>query len=41
MTRFLPTPLLGLRLRERAGHDPERLATAIDFTIKTLATSVT
>ncbi|MGW0194065.1 TetR/AcrR family transcriptional regulator [Nonomuraea sp. NPDC003201] len=33
------TTVLGLRVRERAGHDPQRLATAIDFTIKTLATS--
>ncbi|WP_433413820.1 TetR/AcrR family transcriptional regulator [Microtetraspora malaysiensis] len=33
------TTVLGLRVRERAGHDPQRLATAIDFTIKTLAAS--
>ncbi|MGW5158872.1 TetR/AcrR family transcriptional regulator [Nonomuraea wenchangensis] len=31
------TTVLGLRVRERAGHDPRRLATAIDFAIKTLA----
>ncbi|MEU1737116.1 TetR/AcrR family transcriptional regulator [Streptosporangium sp. NPDC020145] len=32
------TTVLGLRVRERAGHDPQRLATAIDFTIRTLTT---
>ncbi|MEU6798118.1 TetR family transcriptional regulator C-terminal domain-containing protein [Nonomuraea wenchangensis] len=31
------TTVLGLRVRERAGHDAQRLATAIDFTIRTLA----
>ncbi|MGW6497396.1 TetR/AcrR family transcriptional regulator [Nonomuraea angiospora] len=36
---LLFTTVLGLRVRERAGHDPQRLATAIDFTIRTLATS--
>ncbi|MGI5491121.1 TetR/AcrR family transcriptional regulator [Microtetraspora malaysiensis] len=36
---LLFTTVLGLRVRERAGHDPQRLATAIDFTIKTLAAS--
>ncbi|GAA3140374.1 TetR/AcrR family transcriptional regulator [Planomonospora alba] len=34
---MLFTTVLGLRVRERAGHDPQRLATAIDFTIRTLA----
>jgi TetR/AcrR family transcriptional repressor of nem operon len=38
---LLFTTVLGLRVRERAGHDPERLATAIDFAINTLATSAT
>ncbi|GAA3168274.1 TetR/AcrR family transcriptional regulator [Nonomuraea roseoviolacea subsp. carminata] len=33
------TTVLGLRVRERAGHDPERLATAIDFAIGALAAS--
>ncbi|WP_043632619.1 TetR/AcrR family transcriptional regulator [Nonomuraea candida] len=33
---LLFTTVLGLRVRERAGHDPRRLATAIDFTITTL-----
>ncbi|MCK2214998.1 TetR/AcrR family transcriptional regulator [Actinomadura sp. ATCC 31491] len=31
------TTVLGLRVRERAGHDAERLTTAVDFTIKMLA----
>ncbi|MEW9552612.1 TetR/AcrR family transcriptional regulator [Nonomuraea sp. NPDC050783] len=31
------TTVLGLRVRERAGHDAQRLATAIDFTIRMLA----
>ncbi|MDF5754273.1 TetR/AcrR family transcriptional regulator [Spongiactinospora sp. TRM90649] len=31
------TTVLGLRVRERAGHDPGRLATAIDFAIESLA----
>ncbi|MEV4012027.1 TetR/AcrR family transcriptional regulator [Nonomuraea angiospora] len=35
------TTVLGLRVRERAGHDPQRLATAVDFTIKMLAASTT
>jgi TetR/AcrR family transcriptional regulator, transcriptional repressor for nem operon len=35
---LLFTTVLGLRVRERAGHDPERLATAIDFAIQALAT---
>ncbi|TDD34257.1 TetR/AcrR family transcriptional regulator [Actinomadura sp. KC06] len=30
---LLFTTVLGLRVRERAGHDPQRLATAIDFAI--------
>ncbi|NUR87287.1 MAG: TetR/AcrR family transcriptional regulator [Nonomuraea sp.] len=34
---LLFTTVLGLRVRERAGHDPRRLAAAIDFTIKSLA----
>lgn len=38
---LLFTTVLGLRVRERAGHHPQRLATAIDFTIKMLATSAT
>ncbi|GAA3651378.1 TetR/AcrR family transcriptional regulator [Nonomuraea antimicrobica] len=41
---LLFTTVLGLRVRERAGHDPRRLATAIDFTVnalKTLTTSAT
>ncbi|NUW36751.1 TetR/AcrR family transcriptional regulator [Nonomuraea sp. SMC257] len=33
------TTVLGLRVRERAGHDPRRLATAIDFAVRALATS--
>ncbi|MET8867392.1 TetR/AcrR family transcriptional regulator [Nonomuraea sp. NPDC004580] len=33
----LLTTVLGLRVRERAGHDPQRLAKAIDFTIGLLA----
>ncbi|WP_242894498.1 TetR/AcrR family transcriptional regulator [Actinomadura litoris] len=33
---LLFTTLLGLRVRERAGHDPARLATAIDAAIQTL-----
>jgi TetR/AcrR family transcriptional repressor of nem operon len=31
---LLFTAVLGLRVRERAGHDPERLATAIDAAIR-------
>ncbi|MFC5822443.1 TetR/AcrR family transcriptional regulator [Nonomuraea insulae] len=38
---LLFTTVLGLRVRERAGHDPQRLTTAIDFTIRMLATSGT
>lgn len=38
---LLFTTVLGLRVSERAGHDPQRLATAIDFTIKMLAASGT
>ncbi|RJL27133.1 TetR/AcrR family transcriptional regulator [Bailinhaonella thermotolerans] len=34
---LLFTAVLGLRVRERAGHDPRRLAEAIDFTLRTLA----
>lgn len=30
------TTVLGLRVRERAGHDPARLSTAIDVAIQTL-----
>ncbi|MBT2212705.1 MULTISPECIES: TetR/AcrR family transcriptional regulator [Actinomadura] len=33
---LLFTTLLGLRVRERAGHDPARLATAIDAAIRAL-----
>ncbi|MEV5574784.1 TetR/AcrR family transcriptional regulator [Spirillospora sp. NPDC052269] len=33
---LLFTTVLGLRVRERAGHAPERLATTIDAAIKTL-----
>jgi TetR/AcrR family transcriptional repressor of nem operon len=33
---LLFTTVLGLRVRERAGHDPARLATAIDAAIQTL-----
>ncbi|MFE0258322.1 TetR/AcrR family transcriptional regulator [Streptomyces sp. NPDC059010] len=33
---LLFTTVLGLRVRERAGHDPERLATAIDVAIRAL-----
>ncbi|MEU8121469.1 TetR/AcrR family transcriptional regulator [Spirillospora sp. NPDC049024] len=33
---LLFTTVLGLRVRERAGHDPQRLATAIDFAIRGL-----
>ncbi|GAA0922445.1 TetR/AcrR family transcriptional regulator [Nonomuraea longicatena] len=38
---LLFTTVLGLRVRERAGHDPQWLVTAIDFTIAMLATSAT
>ncbi|WP_329012519.1 hypothetical protein [Streptomyces sp. NBC_00690] len=34
MARF--TTVLGLQVRERAGHDLDRLATAIDLVIRTL-----
>ncbi|MEU4573473.1 TetR/AcrR family transcriptional regulator [Nonomuraea sp. ATR24] len=34
---LLFTTVLGLRLRERAGHDPRRLATAIDYAIRTIS----
>ncbi|GAA1583765.1 TetR/AcrR family transcriptional regulator [Actinomadura kijaniata] len=34
---LLFTTVLGLRVRERAGHDPARLATAIDAALRTLA----
>ncbi|MGR6922196.1 TetR/AcrR family transcriptional regulator [[Actinomadura] parvosata] len=34
---LLFTTVLGLRVRERAGHDPERLAATIDFAVRTLA----
>jgi hypothetical protein len=33
---LLFTTVLGLRVRERAGHDPARLASAIDFAIRAL-----
>ncbi|GAB2663104.1 TetR/AcrR family transcriptional regulator [Nocardia goodfellowii] len=33
---FLFTTVLGLRVRERAGHSPARLITAIDFAISSL-----
>jgi TetR/AcrR family transcriptional regulator, transcriptional repressor for nem operon len=36
---MLFTTVLGLRVRERAGHEPQRLARAIDFTIGTLTAS--
>ncbi|OPC76896.1 TetR family transcriptional regulator [Embleya scabrispora] len=36
---LLFTTVLGLRVRERAGHDLERLATAIDLAIRTLGTT--
>ncbi|MFI1585075.1 TetR/AcrR family transcriptional regulator [Embleya sp. NPDC020630] len=36
---LLFTTVLGLRVRERAGHDPERLATTIDLAIRTLGTT--
>ncbi|QKW32692.1 TetR/AcrR family transcriptional regulator [Actinomadura sp. NAK00032] len=35
---LLFTAVLGLRVRERAGHDPARLATAIDAAIRALDT---
>ncbi|MFH8562635.1 TetR/AcrR family transcriptional regulator [Streptomyces sp. NPDC017988] len=38
---LLFTTVLGLRVRERAGHDPARLATAIDVAIRTLGPTPT
>lgn len=38
-TELLFTAVLGLRVRERAGHDPVRLAGAIDFAIRALDTT--
>jgi TetR/AcrR family transcriptional repressor of nem operon len=38
---LLFTTVLGLRVRERAGHDPERLATAIDVAIRALGPTPT
>ncbi|MBO2447912.1 TetR/AcrR family transcriptional regulator [Actinomadura barringtoniae] len=35
-TELLFTTVLGLRVRERAQHDPQRMATAIDFAIQAL-----
>ncbi|UBU16006.1 TetR/AcrR family transcriptional regulator [Nonomuraea gerenzanensis] len=34
---LLFTTVLGLRVRERAGHDPERLAATIDYAVRMLA----
>jgi TetR/AcrR family transcriptional repressor of nem operon len=38
---LLFTTVLGLRVRERAGHDPARLATAIDLAIRALGPTPT
>ncbi|WP_280634700.1 hypothetical protein [Streptomyces oryzae] len=38
---LLFTTVLGLRVRERAGHDPERPATAIDVTVRALGPTPT
>lgn len=38
---LLFTTVLGLRVRERAGHDPARLATAIDAAIQSLGPDTT
>ncbi|MFI2617773.1 TetR/AcrR family transcriptional regulator [Streptomyces sp. NPDC018584] len=38
---LLFTTVLGLRVRERAGHDPARLATAIDVAIRALGPTPT
>lgn len=38
---LLFTTVLGLRVRERAGHDPARLATAIDVAIRVLGPTPT